>query len=52
MTVKSRHAETLLLANEILPLAVQAEEEAVYQYNGMFISTWQLLAQFRAKNNG
>ncbi len=49
MTVKSRHAETLLLANEILPLAVQAEEEAVYQYNGMFISTWQLLAQFRAK---
>lgn len=47
--VKARHAETMLLANEFLPLAVQAEEEAVYQYNGMFISTWQLLEQFRSR---
>lgn len=47
--VKSRHAETLLLANDFVPLAEQAEEEAVYQYNGMFISTWQLLDQFRAR---
>jgi hypothetical protein len=47
--VKARHAETMLLANEFVPLAVQAEEEAVYQYNGMFISTWQLLEQFRSR---
>ena len=47
--VKSRHAQTLLLANEFAPLAMQAEEEAVYQYNGMFISTWHLLDQFRAR---
>lgn len=47
--VKARHAETMLLANEFVPMAIQAEEEAVYQYNGMFISTWQLLEQFRSK---
>ncbi|MDH0899722.1 TolC family protein [Comamonas aquatica] len=33
---------------EVLPLAQQMQEEAVYRYNGMFISTWQLLAQARA----
>lgn len=42
-TVRSNHAQAMLMANEVLPLAQQAEEEAVYQYNGMFISTWQLL---------
>lgn len=47
--VKARHAETILLTNEFVPLAMQAEEEAVYQYNGMFISTWQLLGQFRSR---
>lgn len=47
--VKARHAETILLTNEFVPLAMQAEEEAVYQYNGMFISTWQLLEQFRSR---
>uniref|UniRef100_UPI00257AF016 TolC family protein n=1 Tax=Comamonas sp. UBA7840 TaxID=1946392 RepID=UPI00257AF016 len=34
--------------SEVLPLAQQMQEEAVYRYNGMFISTWQLLAQARA----
>lgn len=33
---------------EVLPLAQQMQEEAVYRYNGMFISTWQLLAQARS----
>lgn len=33
--------------SEVLPLAQQMQEEAVYRYNGMFISTWQLLAQAR-----
>ena len=33
---------------EVLPLAQQMQEEAVYRYNGMLISTWQLLAQARA----
>lgn len=47
--VKARYAETMLLANEFVPQALQAEEEAVYQYNGMFISTWQLLEQFRSR---
>lgn len=47
--VQTSHAQALLLANEIVPLAMQAEEEAVYQYNGMFISTWNLLDQYRAR---
>lgn len=47
--VLSRHAQAMLLGNEMLPLARQAEEEAVYHYNGMFISTWSLLDQYRAR---
>lgn len=47
--VKARHAEALMRANEHVPLSMAYEEEAVYQYNGMFISTWQLLAQFSAR---
>lgn len=47
--VRSRHAQAMLLTSEILPLAIQAEEEAIYQYNGMFISTWDLLDQYRAR---
>ena len=47
--VKSRHAKAMLLKNEYLPLAKQAEEEAIYQYNGMFISTWALLEKFRSR---
>lgn len=34
--------------SEVLPLAQFMQDEAVYRYNGMFISTWQLLAQARA----
>lgn len=48
-TVRSSHAKAMLLQNEMLPLAEQAQEEAVYQYNGMFISTWNLLDQYRAR---
>ncbi len=33
---------------EVLPLAKFMQDEAVVRYNGMFISTWQLLAQARA----
>ena len=33
---------------EVLPLAQFMQDEAIYRYNGMFISTWQLLAQARA----
>ncbi len=33
---------------EVLPLAQFMQDEAVYRYNGMFISTWQLLDQARA----
>ncbi|MCD8515768.1 MAG: hypothetical protein LRY53_07435 [Burkholderiaceae bacterium] len=47
--VRNSHEQAMLLANELVPLAMQAEEEAVYQYNGMFISTWNLLAQYRAR---
>lgn len=47
--VKARHAEASMRAREQVPLSLAFEEEAVYQYNGMFISTWQLLAQFRAR---
>lgn len=47
--VRSSHEQAMLLANEFVPLAMQAEEEAVYQYNGMFISTWNLLEQYRAR---
>ena len=47
--VRMRHAQSMLLTNEVLPLALLAEEQAVYQYNGMFISTWNLLDQFRAR---
>lgn len=32
---------------EALPLAQFMQDEAIYRYNGMFISTWQLLAQAR-----
>ncbi len=46
--VRMRHAQAMLLSSETLPLATQALEEAVYQYNGMFISTWGLLNQYRA----
>ena len=47
--VISSHQQAMLLANDFVPLAMQAEEEAVYQYNGMFISTWNLLEQYRAR---
>lgn len=47
--VKFLHAQVMLLGNEMLPLARQAEEEAVFQYNGMFISTWSLLDQYRSR---
>lgn len=50
-TVINTHEQALLLANELVPLAMQAEEEAVYQYNGMFISTWNLLGQYRSRVN-
>ena len=33
---------------EVLPLSQLLQEEAVLRYNGMFISTWELLAQARA----
>lgn len=47
--VQNAYAQVMLLANEIVPLAFRAEEEAVYQYNGMFISTWGLLEQYRSR---
>jgi outer membrane protein, multidrug efflux system len=47
--VKARHAEVMLLANQIVPLALQSQEEAVYRYNGMFISTWTLLESVQEK---
>ncbi len=47
--VKNSHEQAMLLVNEVVPLAKQAEEEAVYQYNGMFISTWSLLQQYRSR---
>jgi len=47
--VKARHAEVMLLANQIVPLALEAQEEAVYRYNGMFISTWDLLDSVKEK---
>lgn len=47
--VRNSHEQAMLLTNELVPLAMQAEEEAVYQYNGMFISTWNLLEQYRAR---
>ena len=47
--VISSHQQAMLLANDFVPLAMRAEEEAVYQYNGMFISTWNLLEQYRAR---
>ena len=34
--------------NEAVPLAQFMQDEAVYRYNGMFISVWQLLAQARS----
>ncbi|MDH1704070.1 TolC family protein, partial [Comamonas terrigena] len=33
---------------EAVPLARFLQDEAVYRYNGMFISVWQLLAQARS----
>lgn len=42
-TVRARHAEVMAIVNQSLPLALESEEEAVYRYNGMFISTWDLL---------
>ena len=33
---------------EVLPLSQLRQDEAVLRYNGMFISTWELLAQARA----
>lgn len=33
---------------EVLPLSQLLQDEAVLRYNGMFISTWDLLAQARA----
>jgi len=47
--VRSRHARFMLLKSQYLPLAKQTEEEAIYHYNGMFISTWNLLDTFRAR---
>jgi len=47
--VKARHAEVMLLANQVVPLALEAQEEAVYRYNGMFISTWGLLERVQEK---
>jgi hypothetical protein len=47
--VKSRHIQVTLLSQELVPLYVQSEEEAIYKYNGMFIGTWELLDQYRAK---
>jgi hypothetical protein len=47
--VRAKHAQAMLLSNELVPLAIQAEEQGVYQYNGMFISTWALLDLFRAR---
>ena len=49
--VRTRHAQSMLLTLEALPLAIEAEEQAVYQYNGMFIDTWNLLQQFRARQD-
>ena len=46
-----RIGHTVTLTNEgekLLPLAQQMQEEAVYRYNGMFMSVWQLLAQARS----
>ncbi|MEG3002440.1 MAG: TolC family protein [Comamonas sp.] len=34
--------------SEAVPLAQFMQDEAVYRYNGMFISVWQLLAQARS----
>lgn len=48
-TVRARHAEVIAIANQSLPLARESEEEAVYRYNGMFISTWDLLNVVRQR---
>ena len=48
-TVRARHAEVMAIANQSLPLARESEEEAVYRYNGMFISTWDLLNVVRQR---
>lgn len=47
--VRNTYEQAMVLANEFVPLTFDAEEEAVYQYNGMFISTWNLLDQYRAR---
>lgn len=47
--VRNTHEQAMMLANEFVPLTFAAEEDAVYQYNGMFISTWNLLEQYRAR---
>lgn len=47
--VRARHAEVMAIANQSLPLARESEEEAVYRYNGMFISTWDLLNVVRQR---
>jgi len=47
--IKTRHMQVTLLSQEFVPLSVQSEEEAIYKYNGMFIGTWELLDQYRAK---
>ena len=48
-TVRARHAEVMAIANQSLPLARESEEEAIYRYNGMFISTWDLLNVVRQR---
>jgi hypothetical protein len=47
--IKSRHRQVNILNQELVPLSVQSEEEAIYKYNGMFIGTWELLDHYRAK---
>ena len=47
--VRARHAEVMAIANQSLPLARESEEEAIYRYNGMFISTWDLLSVVRQR---
>ena len=47
--IKTRHLKVSILNQEVVPLTVQSEEEAIYKYNGMFIGTWELLDQYRAK---
>jgi len=47
--IKSRHMQVAILNQNFVPLSVQSEEEAIYKYNGMFIGTWELLDQYRAK---